>query len=69
MIDERVTGCRVIRTVLPAEAEAVAALHARARATYYPDGLPTTAPTGPRPGAPLSNGRTVRCSPSWSGGA
>ncbi len=40
MIDERVTGCRVIRTVLPAEAEAVAALHARARATYYPDGLP-----------------------------
>ena len=40
MIDERVTGSRVIRTVLPAEAEAVAALHARARATYYPDGLP-----------------------------
>ncbi|MFE2265816.1 GNAT family N-acetyltransferase [Streptomyces griseosporeus] len=31
---------RVIRTVLPAEAGAVAALHARARATYYPDGLP-----------------------------
>ncbi len=35
-----------MRTVLPAEAEAeagagsVAALHARARATYYPDGLP-----------------------------
>lgn len=31
---------RVIRTVLPAEAGAVAALHARARATYYPDGVP-----------------------------
>ncbi len=30
----------MIRTVLPAEAETVAALHARARATYYPDGLP-----------------------------
>ncbi|MFD0056577.1 GNAT family N-acetyltransferase [Streptomyces sp. NPDC127168] len=40
MISERVTGNRVIRTVLPAEAETVAALHARARATYYPDGLP-----------------------------
>ncbi|MEV5515788.1 GNAT family N-acetyltransferase [Streptomyces flaveolus] len=40
MIDERVTGTRVIRTVLPAETETVAALHVRARATYYPDGLP-----------------------------
>ncbi|MFJ8145078.1 hypothetical protein ACIQ6R_08395 [Streptomyces sp. NPDC096048] len=40
MIDERVTGSRVIRTVLPAQAEAVAALPARARATYCPDGLP-----------------------------
>ncbi len=30
----------MIRSVLPAEARAVAALHARARATYYPDGLP-----------------------------
>ncbi|AQS72285.1 N-acetyltransferase [Streptomyces pactum] len=30
----------MIRTVLPAEAETVAALHRRARATYYPDGLP-----------------------------
>jgi GNAT superfamily N-acetyltransferase len=30
----------VIRTVVPAEAETVAALHARARATYYPDGIP-----------------------------
>ncbi|MEV5436139.1 GNAT family N-acetyltransferase [Streptomyces sp. NPDC052682] len=30
----------VIRTALPAEAPAVAGLHARARATYYPDGLP-----------------------------
>ncbi|MEU3663362.1 GNAT family N-acetyltransferase [Streptomyces sp. NPDC032940] len=40
MIHERVTGNRVIRTVLPAETETVAALHVRARATYYPDGLP-----------------------------
>jgi ribosomal protein S18 acetylase RimI-like enzyme len=30
----------VIRTVLPAEVEDVVALHARARATYYPDGPP-----------------------------
>ncbi|NUQ97428.1 MAG: GNAT family N-acetyltransferase [Streptomyces sp.] len=30
----------MIRTALPAEAAAVAALHVRARATYYPDGLP-----------------------------
>ncbi|MET7682928.1 GNAT family N-acetyltransferase [Streptomyces sp. NPDC005423] len=40
MISERVTGGRVIRTALPAEAEAVTDLHARARATYYPDGFP-----------------------------
>ncbi|WP_173877766.1 GNAT family N-acetyltransferase [Streptomyces sp. 3214.6] len=40
MIEERVTGGRVIRTAVPAEAETVAALHARARATYYPDGIP-----------------------------
>ncbi|MEU6365934.1 GNAT family N-acetyltransferase [Streptomyces sp. NPDC046931] len=40
MIEDRVTGRRVIRTALPADARAVAALHARARATYYPDGLP-----------------------------
>jgi GNAT superfamily N-acetyltransferase len=40
MISERATGIRVIRTALPAEAEAVTALHARARATYYPDGVP-----------------------------
>lgn len=40
MINERVTGSLVIRTALPAEAEAVTALHARARATYYPDGIP-----------------------------
>ncbi|MFF3331377.1 GNAT family N-acetyltransferase [Streptomyces sp. NPDC002888] len=40
MISERMTGSRLIRSVLPAEAETVAALHARARATYYPDGLP-----------------------------
>jgi ribosomal protein S18 acetylase RimI-like enzyme len=30
----------VIRTALPCEAAAVAALHQRARSTYYPDGLP-----------------------------
>lgn len=30
----------LIRTALSAEAPAVAALHRRARATYYPDGLP-----------------------------
>ncbi|WP_151479812.1 GNAT family N-acetyltransferase [Streptomyces albicerus] len=40
MIRDRVTGRRVIRTALHAEAEAVAELHARARATYYPDGVP-----------------------------
>ncbi|MGW1808681.1 N-acetyltransferase family protein [Streptomyces sp. NPDC002078] len=40
MISDRVTGTRVIRTALPAEAEKIAALHHRARATYYPDGLP-----------------------------
>ncbi|WP_405580327.1 GNAT family N-acetyltransferase [Streptomyces sp. NBC_01092] len=40
MIGDKVTATRVIRTVLPAEAETVAALHARARATYYPDGIP-----------------------------
>lgn len=30
----------VIRSALPADAPALAALHARARATYYPEGLP-----------------------------
>jgi ribosomal protein S18 acetylase RimI-like enzyme len=40
MISERVKGTRVIRTALPAEAERIAALHHRARSTYYPDGLP-----------------------------
>ncbi|MBZ6288571.1 GNAT family N-acetyltransferase [Streptomyces olivaceus] len=40
MIDERATGRRVIRSVLPAEAGTLAALHHRARSTYYPDGLP-----------------------------
>ncbi|MEU0243803.1 GNAT family N-acetyltransferase [Streptomyces sp. NPDC006235] len=30
----------MIRTVLPAEVEDVVALHGRARATYYPDGVP-----------------------------
>ncbi|WP_328222723.1 GNAT family N-acetyltransferase [Streptomyces sp. NBC_00310] len=36
----RVTGARVIRTALPAETPAITALHARARATYYPTGTP-----------------------------
>lgn len=41
MIQDRVKHVgRVIRTALPAEAAAIAALHARARATYYPDGIP-----------------------------
>ncbi|MCX4761063.1 GNAT family N-acetyltransferase [Streptomyces sp. NBC_01275] len=40
MIEESRTENRVIRTAVPAEAEAVAALHLRARATYYPDGIP-----------------------------
>ncbi|MFF5299384.1 GNAT family N-acetyltransferase [Streptomyces sp. NPDC013161] len=40
MISDRVSETRVIRTALPAEAESVAALHARARATYYPGGVP-----------------------------
>ncbi|MGW3665794.1 N-acetyltransferase family protein [Streptomyces sp. NPDC005141] len=41
MIEDRVNHVRrVIRTALPAEAAVVADLHARARATYYPDGLP-----------------------------
>ncbi|MEU9209630.1 GNAT family N-acetyltransferase [Streptomyces sp. NPDC048415] len=41
MIRERVCHVgRVIRTALPAEATNVVALHARARATYYPDGVP-----------------------------
>ncbi|MGW5057802.1 N-acetyltransferase family protein [Streptomyces sp. NPDC004096] len=40
MIRDRVAGNRVIRTALPAEVRAVADLHARARATYYPDGPP-----------------------------
>lgn len=37
MIKDRAIAARVIRTVVPVEAEVVAALHARARATYYPD--------------------------------
>jgi ribosomal protein S18 acetylase RimI-like enzyme len=40
MIRERVPGSRVIRPVVPAELADVVALHTRARATYYPDGLP-----------------------------
>ena len=40
MISDRMTARRVLRTVVPAEVEDVVALHARARATYYPDGIP-----------------------------
>jgi ribosomal protein S18 acetylase RimI-like enzyme len=40
MIGDRVVPGRVIRTVLPAEVADVVALHARARATYYPGGVP-----------------------------
>ncbi|MFJ6645148.1 GNAT family N-acetyltransferase [Streptomyces sp. NPDC091290] len=40
MIHDRVPAGRVIRPALPAELGHVVALHARARATYYPDGLP-----------------------------
>ncbi|MGW3286631.1 N-acetyltransferase family protein [Streptomyces sp. NPDC001002] len=40
MIREQAVVGRVIRTVLPAEAATVTALHARARATYYPEGVP-----------------------------
>ncbi|KPI07054.1 GCN5-related N-acetyltransferase [Actinobacteria bacterium OK074] len=40
MIDDHATADRVIRAALPADTEAVTALHARARATYYPDGVP-----------------------------
>ncbi|WEH18968.1 GNAT family N-acetyltransferase [Streptomyces sp. VNUA24] len=50
MINDRVTrgtGARVIRTALPADAPAVIALHARARATYYPDGVPADGPDWP----------------------
>jgi GNAT superfamily N-acetyltransferase len=36
----RTVGSLVIRTALPSEADAVAELHVRARATYYPQGLP-----------------------------
>ncbi|MEV6944241.1 GNAT family N-acetyltransferase [Streptomyces sp. NPDC051172] len=36
----RTVDSLVIRTALPAEVAPVAALHERARATYYPDGLP-----------------------------
>jgi len=36
----RTIGSLVIRTALPSEAPVIAELHARARATYYPDGLP-----------------------------
>ncbi|MEU2425804.1 GNAT family N-acetyltransferase [Streptomyces sp. NPDC007851] len=40
MISDRAQEPRVIRTALAAEAEKIAALHHRARSTYYPDGLP-----------------------------
>ncbi|MFI1167849.1 GNAT family N-acetyltransferase [Streptomyces sp. NPDC020801] len=40
MIHDRVRGSLVIRTAVSAEAETIAALHARARATYYPEGIP-----------------------------
>jgi ribosomal protein S18 acetylase RimI-like enzyme len=40
MISDRMTTGRVTRTAVPAEAEDIVALHARARATYYPDGIP-----------------------------
>ncbi|MEU9408055.1 GNAT family N-acetyltransferase [Streptomyces sp. NPDC048281] len=40
MISDHVKGIRVIRTAVSAEAEAIAVLHRRARATYYPEGLP-----------------------------
>ena len=40
MISDRVNETRVIRTALPAEAQAIADLHFRARSTYYPDGIP-----------------------------
>ncbi|MFB0618952.1 N-acetyltransferase family protein [Streptomyces sp. AGS-58] len=40
MSSDHVAGGRVIRTALSAEAETIAALHHRARSTYYPDGLP-----------------------------
>ncbi|MFE4550614.1 MULTISPECIES: GNAT family N-acetyltransferase [unclassified Streptomyces] len=36
----RPAGSLVIRTALAGEAAAIADLHVRARATYYPDGLP-----------------------------
>ncbi|MCX5047269.1 MULTISPECIES: GNAT family N-acetyltransferase [unclassified Streptomyces] len=36
----RTVDSLVIRTALAAESAAVAALHVRARSTYYPDGLP-----------------------------
>ncbi|MDI9834038.1 GNAT family N-acetyltransferase [Streptomyces sp. KAU_LT] len=40
MIHDRLPAGRVIRPALPAELPDLVALHARARATYYPDGLP-----------------------------
>ncbi|CAL9618231.1 hypothetical protein SUDANB105_05778 [Streptomyces sp. enrichment culture] len=40
MVSNRVRACPVIRTAVPAEVDTLVALHARARATYYPDGIP-----------------------------
>ncbi|WP_374935406.1 GNAT family N-acetyltransferase [Streptomyces resistomycificus] len=40
MREHRTVESLVIRTAVPADAPALTALHARARATYYPDGVP-----------------------------
>jgi len=40
MTSDRDTDTLMIRTALPAEVDAIADLHLRARSTYYPDGLP-----------------------------
>ncbi|MFF3941987.1 GNAT family N-acetyltransferase [Streptomyces phaeofaciens] len=40
MIGDLPAAGTVIRSVVPAETGAVISLHARARATYYPDGIP-----------------------------
>ncbi|MER8033234.1 GNAT family N-acetyltransferase [Streptomyces bauhiniae] len=40
MISDETAAALVIRPAEPGEAGVIAGLHARARATYYPDGLP-----------------------------
>ncbi|MGX9886064.1 N-acetyltransferase family protein [Streptomyces sp. NPDC002276] len=40
MTSDRDTDTLMIRAALPAEVDAIADLHLRARSTYYPDGLP-----------------------------